>query len=420
MKINTLLLDPAPALMAASGGMPPMAVSAPLPPNTQVQTTPSVEQTNETDRPSLESQIAQAPVEAGTENLMEAFTQAAGKGFTNPPPTTAKPEGAKVSSDAEAKVAESPEGVQKTEEKPNTPVVPSTLPKISLEGKALPKARDYSDLPPEAQDMFRNMSNKAYETLKPIYLQHKQGMEVLKAKDLEIAALKTAAPQSISLPQSYLEHADAYTLTPDFQKAESQAQQLTTEYQHWATQLERIKRGEKWRALVTNAKGEVVQTEEQPFSPRAEEIVRQQMMSAHQLYNQNEQFIGSMAATHKAKVQQGQQMLKEIDETYFPFYKDWQNSPDKGIIEQSMKGLPEVYQQHPMALLLGKAYAALVRLHTSLQEATAGNPQAIAQSVVEDQKKAGPTGASINGAPAATPKADEDLMSKFNAMTQRN
>lgn len=418
---NNILLDP--QVMGAAGGMPPVQVASPLPPNTQVQpaplgnentpANPSPEQSNETERSSPETIIAQAPVEAGTENLMDAFRAAADKGYTNNPPTpkvAAEPEGVSKTAEQQDK-SKLPEAAKETPPPQTTP-----LPKITLDsGK--PKARDYSDLPPEAQDMFRNMSNKAYDTLKPIYLEHKKGMEVLKAKDLEIETLKKAAPASNSLPANYLEHEAAYTLTPDFQKAEAQAQQLTTEYNHWSTQLEKAKRGEKWVPLVTNARGEIVQGAEQPFHPRAEEIIRERMMEARQLYNSNEQFIGNMAATHKVKVQQGVAQLKQIEDEFFPFYKDYQNSPDKSIIEQSIKGLPEAFQNSPMAILLGKAYATCVRLHTSLQEATQGNPAQIAASVAEDQKKAGPTGASINGAPAATPKADEDLMGKFAQLT---
>jgi hypothetical protein len=46
------------------------------------------------------------------------------------------------------------------------------------------------------------------------------------------------------------------------------------------------------------------------------------MLEAQQLYRQTENEVAGLAATHKQRVQLGYQMLKQAEDTYFPFYKD--------------------------------------------------------------------------------------------------
>jgi len=50
------------------------------------------------------------------------------------------------------------------------------------------------------------------------------------------------------------EHPNSYVLNPDFQAAESTAQQASSEYQHYHNQLIQIKSGKAWHKLTYDEK----------------------------------------------------------------------------------------------------------------------------------------------------------------------
>ena len=100
----------------------------------------------------------------------------------------------------------------KTEEQ-KSPEEPPTQP-----GEVGRPGRDYSGLSEREVQMFKGMTRTAFETLKPIYLEHKQLKDEIKTRDTRIKALEDSKE---TLPSSWYEHENAYVLSPEFAQLSS-------------------------------------------------------------------------------------------------------------------------------------------------------------------------------------------------------
>lgn len=115
----------------------------------------------------------------------------------------------------------------KKEEKPVAAVPGEVKPILPL--SAQPKARDYTGFSAEEQSVLKAMSNEAFEYTTKLIKERK-----------ELSALKDA---------SYLQHPQAYTLSPEYSKLQEEAYYLNAEAQFWQQQSLAIAEGKDWHAL---------------------------------------------------------------------------------------------------------------------------------------------------------------------------
>lgn len=123
------------------------------------------------------------------------------------------------------------------EKKEEAPVVKSTTTvdvKVAA-GKAVTKtgeeARDYTGFTPEEQAILKQMSNPAFQYAAKNAREYKA-----------LVAQK-------GTPDTYLQHPEAYSITPEYREASQKVHFATAEQNHWREQLIAIRNGKDWYGL---------------------------------------------------------------------------------------------------------------------------------------------------------------------------
>jgi len=264
---------------------------------------------------------------------------------------------------------------------------------------ATPQGRDYSEIEEGDQKLFRDMSKQSFERLKPIYLEHKR----LAAEKTQLAAEKTQLTQKIvdlekgkrPLPESYLEHPEAYTLTEEWSNGTSQLQSANLEKRHYQQQLINIREGKKWQELHVNEKGQYFLGKEQDATPTADVHVSNQLQLAGQIVNETSADLnrirGSFSQRHSAVVQG----VRKVEDEYFPQYKELkEGDPHKPAIDAVVNAFhAKGFKNNPLVGLLAKSYAhvkALENENANLKQAATTKA-----AIQDDKKKAGPSGGEL-------------------------
>ncbi len=301
--------------------------------------------------------------------------------------------------------------------------VDTKLPAITLKTPAKVDAAaqpEYAGLDENEVRIFKAMSNDAKKMLRPIYDEHK--IQKATIKDLE-SKLATAPKLVDGVPLNYMEHAEAYTLTPQYKAALQQHRLATFENDHWNKQLAAIEAGQPVKTLSYNVEtGKYTYGAELSPTPESMAIVIRQMNATQQWQTQVDQEANRVAANHGAEYQKAVQFAKKVEDDFFPFFakEDHEYVP---LIKQVIGTLPELYRNHPLAPLIGKSYAVVTELQKQLAEANAKLASGGQAGAPSDASKAGPTSQHTNSAVAApvvsAEPTDAELMAKFTQMTGR-
>ncbi len=297
-----------------------------------------------------------------------------------------------------------------------TVVDPTKLQPIQLKPKIDPVAQpEYAGLNDDEIKIFKSMSNEAKKFLRPVYDEHK--VQAGKIKDLE-SKLATAPKLVDGVPLNYMEHQEAYTLTPQYKAAIRQHQLATFENEHWVSQLEAIEAGKPVKPILYNSDtGKYSYGAELQPTPSTKAAIIQQMNSTQQWQSQVAQQANQVAASHQVRYQEAVQFVKKVEDDFFPFFAkdDHEYVP---VIKQVIETLPEVYRNHPLASIVAKSYAVVTELQKQLNDAnvklgqsTSGGPS--------DASKAGPTGQQTNSAvsaPVSTEPSDEEVRKMFKGL----
>jgi hypothetical protein len=269
-------------------------------------------------------------------------------------------------------------------------------------------ARDYAGLPEEVVPLFKGMSNKSFEKLKPIYLEHLQHQEIIKQKDAKITELQKGV---VALPEYYFEHPQGYLLDPTYAQAEANETLAKNVVSHWSLQLARIRRGEQWQDLIEDEKGNIRMDKPQAATSEAEAMVGNYLMACQQQYlkaqNELEQVTKSFSTKHKEDLT----LLKEGEAKYFPDF-DKPDHPTAAIQKEVLKALPPSFRSSPLASVLAKTAAANAMLRAEIAELKKGKPGAGNGKATNKQPTKNRTGA----ASGSEAKGEEVKFSDFTQM----
>lgn len=266
--------------------------------------------------------------------------------------------------------------------------------------KELPKSRDFTGLAEDEKIMFKQMSNEAYAKLYPAYLERKQ----LQAEVAKLKAQPTKAAPII--PDSYLEHEKAITLTPEYEEAAQKVQLATDIVQHWENQLANIRRGKDWQTLVVDQKTGTISVDPTPKKADAQSeaaVNRYLTLTANQQFRVQEQFnqfVGSFKSRRDAAVS----FISEQEKKYFGAFDD-EKHPARQLIDEVKNKLPAEFRSSPLAPMLAKSLVACLYLEKKVNELQSNQQKRTI--VAGDVRKAGPTMSSING--SASGKDDADV-----------
>lgn len=241
-----------------------------------------------------------------------------------------------------------------------------------------PAARDYSGLEPEEIKIFKNMSNEAYEKLRPIYLEHKQN--------------KNNPPQQQTtteqLPPSYYNNPEGYKLSPTYQQKAYLKDLADKVKRHWVTQTAKIRRGERFQDLYLDNNNRLVTSEPKDATAedeaRAYELLTEAQMQHAKYSKEHDDYVSSFS--HKVKADFG--AIEETAKKYFPGFDD-PNHPTAAIQKNVIDNLPESMKDHPLATLVKYAAGTITLLNQKL--AMLEKQNGIKQDIQQEQAKAPPS-----------------------------
>lgn len=131
--------------------------------------------------------------------------------------------------------------------------------------------RDYSDIKPEHVEVFKQMSDKAYQEAKAWYRQAQSQPDVSKY-ETELRELRD---------YRFYQHPEAYRLAPEYQTAAKQYRNESQIINHYKSQLAAIRQGNPIRDIGYDANGNLsVLPTELPPSPELEAEVTAALQAA--------------------------------------------------------------------------------------------------------------------------------------------
>lgn len=272
----------------------------------------------------------------------------------------AKPEAAKP-----AKPAEPAKGTE-----------PSSVLKPFIDKKSKPTERDYTGFSDEEVRALKGMSNEAFAYVAP---------KLKETKQLE--KLKDA---------TYLQHPQAYTLHPEFQRLQGESSWAEYEGQAWQQQLISIKQTGKFQPILGVKDGQIQYGPEQDADAMDEERARQNLNVCVQKGQQVQQQLQQAPHMFKQAVDADMKLIEEVRKQRF----DWIRDPELLKFELEIEGAGSkpisehrqnfvkmwpIYQQNtPGVQVAADLWIAMHSYAMQLKQALAGNKVA---STLEDEGK---------------------------------
>lgn len=262
----------------------------------------------------------------------------------------------------------------------------------SVEAATKTVERDFTGIAPEHQHLFKQMSNDAFNTLKAEYIENR----TLKQ---QLADVKKGG-----IPESYLEHEQAYVLTPEFAQQSERVTDAETIHQHYTSQLQALRGGaEEYTILQRNAQGQLVVSAPIKADRGTIDQMADVRQSAYQQLLTAQAQLNAVGATHRQRATEYRQQLSDFDAKAFPVFKD---KPElKAMVDDTIqKVLPKPYQNNPLAALFAKAVIIMTEQGKLLAQ-----KQTTTQAAVP-AKTASPSAAEIaSGGASSTSGAKEEV-----------
>jgi len=259
--------------------------------------------------------------------------------------------------------------------------------------------RDYTGFDEAEIPLLKKMGNETFNRYKPIILEAKKLKSEIATRDAELKNLREG---KVILPENYNEHPNSFVLTPEFEVAAQDAQKANAILQHWETQLERFRSGEKTiqNIHIEPKTGELYLSKEVEITPKTEaELLRLLSMAQNQALQQQNR-VSAIQTSHTSRYQNAVSWVKDFESKSFPIF-DKEEAGYKPLVEDTIKSFPTTFHKNPLAPLLAKALITTMQLGKLLKTAaTNGGVVATKTEVTatgkvkpsaEDVKKLGPT-----------------------------
>lgn len=309
-----------------------------------------------------------------------------------------------------------PDPTPKVEVKKDDKVVPEVKPEVKVEGAKLEAGktkvvttRDYSGLPDTMVPLFKTMSNDAFNALKPFYLES----VATKAKYDELLAKPAVqANGKPTLPDSYYEHPNAYTLTPEYAEAANNAQESQLVLEHWREQLDNVRAGATtYNGLSRNTQGQIVYTAPIKVDQRSQSHLESMFYNCNNQASQFAQALGAVKQSFITKHTEGLAELSKYEKEMFKVYEDPKH-PALPIIADTLSKMHPAFRKNPLAPFCVKAAVTIQALSRALAAKEKPVTVATTERVAAAQAAAGPT-ASGQVAAEVAKKGDDVTFDDF-------
>lgn len=172
-----------------------------------------------------------------------------------------------------------------------------------LNEKKAEGTRDYTGFSEDQVKVLKNMSKESFEYVAPILKQQK-----------ELEKLKTA---------TYLQHPNAYVLSPEFQQNQQLAYKAQREAAVWEEQLLKMRKGEEWTPPVGIDKdGNFIYGDKRPASLQDEEQVRLALSKCLQAKQSAETNLAQLPHQFQQTMQQDLQVINQERARRFDWVAD--------------------------------------------------------------------------------------------------
>lgn len=226
-------------------------------------------------------------------------------------------------------------------------------------------ARDYTGFSAEETSVLKGMSNEAFTYATKLI---KENKELAKNRD-----------------GLFLQHPEAYTLSPEFKQTQFDIRRASIEKQFWATQLEKCKKGEKFNDFGgIDENGNVKMGPEIEPSDAYEEQIRMNVGTCFNAEQQFSQKLQTHQAGFKQKYTQDLQAIQSEREKRFDWVKNpalmEHTVPIEGLGEFSLKQIkadfinlvPPYLRNSPATEVAADLFIALRLQDAIIQELRAG------------------------------------------------
>lgn len=303
-------------------------------------------------------------------------------------------------SDAEARAAEqSAEAEHRdsakrdsgAETKPTESIIDQLFPqaKAATQNGKASKGRDYTGLTPDEVEVFKSMSNTAYDRLRPLFDRHKSGDFVSKA-EYESAIKKAQAAQR------YEDHEEGYTLSNTYRevaKQRDEAQQLITFAEE---QLKSARAGEKFSWFNRDASGNYsLRPDQYEPTPQAIAELQKWIDGQYRAYQGFQTKLDSIKGEHNASHKSYAQVWQDINQK---FTQGETNPAFKAAVERNLEAMfPPSHRGRPESRTLA---AAAVLINQLLNERGQRTHAA-------NRKNGAPAASELSGGTGDTALADQ-------------
>ncbi len=261
-----------------------------------------------------------------------------------------------------------------------------------------PAKRDYTKYDPELIPLLKKLPNNQFE----IFEKYSTGKKDLESKLSKLNEDLVKAKAN-NLPESWQEHPQSYTLTPEYQTISKDLTYDDFEQSHWTEQLIAIREGRDWFDLEgydekTGQPKYILRKspEEGKVDHKSEIEVSQYLNNVGANKNQRLQMLHKLQAVHQQFHNQAISSIKEAENKFFPQWSDSSKIPAnvKSDIDAVINAMHPAFKNHPLAILPAKSYA-YVRQVLSLYK-QAQDKIKILEDKFKDGVKAGPPNTRFN------------------------
>lgn len=258
-------------------------------------------------------------------------------------------------------------------------------------------ARDYSDIDEADKPLFVKMSNESFAKLVPIYKEFKK----LKPEYEATKALNEQLKKGIvPIPDSYFEHENAFVLTPEFTKASENVNAAQVVYQHWQTQLSKIRGGEETtytKLHIDPQTGQFYESAPLPIDKNTEAYVTNVVDGARQQLSEKQYAIRQIADTHKSKHQEAIGWFANLDKS--EIFKDFQdpNSQLHPVVKDTINKFPASFRHSPVTKYLVQSMIMNAKLSAVIAKMVAGQKNGSGTPNGAPIQRQGPSSAEIAG-----------------------
>lgn len=305
--------------------------------------------------------------------------------------------------------------------KPATAVTPSAvasvIPAVVPAAKPGTEVRVLDDIDEPLRPVFKQMSNDAFNAIKPIVLEGKKAKADVERLNNELAEARKGG-----LPQNYMEHEMAYVLTPEFSQRSAAVTEAEGILNHYRQELSNVRAGgDTYIPLVRNAQGQVVQGAPTKVDRTTEALLAETHGAAHNNFIQANASLNALAETHRTRVADSKTWLNDFESRSFPAFN---NDQAKAVVADTVRKFHPALQANPLAPILAKTLIMIGELGRQIQQPGAATTATPAKPAAGTQ----PSAAAIAGAGAvksgpttsaqAFEEGEEDLMEQFNKRKQ--